>query len=69
MLGNVGAVYLSSSLYIYGQQRFVWTFARQRKCGVRSTVVLRAMLCCIVIVSTLVLSTDLCISWCSYVTI
>jgi hypothetical protein len=41
----------------------VLTFAGQRKCGAFGTVVLGAMLCVVVIVSTVVLTTNICTVW------
>ena len=50
-------------MYINSRQMCVLTFAGQRKCGAFGTVVLGAMLCVVVIVSTVVLTTNICTVW------
>ncbi len=53
----MGAIYWSIIMYINGRQMCALTFAGQRKCGVFGTVVPRAVLCFVVLVSTAVLTT------------
>ncbi len=45
-------------------QTCAWTFARQRKCGALGTVVLSAVLCGFVAVSTILLSTHIYMARC-----
>ena len=56
-LGKVDTNYWSSVMYIHGRQMRALTFAGQRKCGAFGTVVLSAVLCIVIVVSTVVLST------------
>jgi hypothetical protein len=50
-------------MYINGRQMCVLTFAGQRKWGALSTVVASAVLCVVIIVSTVVLTTTICTVW------
>jgi hypothetical protein len=47
-------------MYINGRQMCVLTFAGQRKCGGFGTVVPSTVLCVVIIVSTVVLTTNIC---------
>jgi hypothetical protein len=51
-------------MYINGRQMCVLTFARQRKCGAFGTVVPSAVLCIVVVVSTVILSMYICMARC-----
>jgi hypothetical protein len=53
----VGTIYWSIVMYINGKQMCVLTFAGQRKCDALGTVVPITVLCVVVVVSTVVLST------------
>ncbi len=55
----MGTVYWSCVMYINGRQMCVLTFSGLRKCGAFGTVVRRAMLCVVVVVSTAVLTTNI----------
>jgi hypothetical protein len=55
-LGKVGTINRSSIMCINSRQMCVLTFAGQRNCGVFGTVVPSAVLCIVVVVSTIVLS-------------
>ena len=59
----MGTIYWSIVMYINGRQMCVLTFARQRKCGALGTVVPSAVLCVVVVVSTVVLATEICTAW------
>jgi hypothetical protein len=59
----VGTIYWSMVMYINGRQMSVLTFAGQRKCDAFSTVEPSAVLCVVIIVSTVVLTTDICTVW------
>ncbi len=59
----MGTIYWSSIMYINGRQMCVLTFARWRKCGAFGTVVPSAVLCVVVIVSTIVLTINICSVW------
>jgi hypothetical protein len=56
-LGKVGTIHRPSLMYISGRQMCALTFAGQRNCGAFGTVVPSAVLCVVVVVSTVVLST------------
>ena len=61
---NEGTVKLSSIMYINSRLACVRTIAMQRNWGAWSTAVLIAMLCDgVIIVSIVVLSTDICMAW------
>ena len=47
-------------MYINGRQMCALTFAGLRKCGAFGTVVPSAVLCVVVVVSTVVLATEIC---------
>ena len=53
----MGTIYCSSVMYINGGQMCVLTIAGQRKCGEFGTFVPSAVLCIVVIVSTVELTT------------
>ncbi len=59
----MGNIYWSIVMYINGRQMCVLTFARQRKCGGFGTVVPSAVLCVVVVVSTVILATEICTAW------
>ena len=50
-------------MYINGRQMCALTFAVLRKCGAFGTVVPSAVLCVVVIVSTVVLTINVCTVW------
>ena len=50
-------------IYINGRQICALTFAGQRKCGAFGTVVPSAVLCVVVIVRTVVLTTNIYTVW------
>jgi hypothetical protein len=50
-------------MYINGRQMCALTFAAQRKCGAFGTVVPSTVLCVVVIVSTVVLTINVCTVW------
>ncbi len=60
----MGTIYWSIGMYIFGRQMCALTFAGQRKCGVFGTVVPSAVLCIVVVVSTVVLSTYIYMAQC-----
>jgi hypothetical protein len=59
----VGTIYWSIVMNITSRQMCVLTFAGQRKCGAFSTVVPSAVLCVVIVVSTVVLATEICTAW------
>ncbi len=59
----MGTIYWSIIMYIYARQMCVLTFAGQGKCGALGTVVPSAVLCVVVVVSTVVLATEICTAW------
>ncbi len=60
----MGNIYWSSAMYNNGRQTCALTFSGQRKCGAFGTVILNAVLCVVVVVSTIVLSTCIYMAWC-----
>ncbi len=50
-------------MYINGRQMCGLTVARQRKCGVSCTVIPSAVLCVVIVVSTVILATEICTAW------
>ena len=62
-MGKVGTIYWSIVMYINGRQMCALTFAGQRKCGAFGTVVPSAVLCVVVIVRTVVLTTNIYTVW------
>jgi hypothetical protein len=62
-LSKVGTIYRSSVTYINGRQMCALTFAGQRKCGAFGTVVPSAVLWVVVLVSTAVLTSNICTVW------
>ncbi len=59
----MGTIYWSIVMYINGRQMCALTFAGQRTCGAFGTAVPSAVLCVVVIVSTVVLTTNICTVW------
>jgi hypothetical protein len=59
----VGTINWSMVMYMNGRQMCALTFAGQRKCGVFGTVVPSAVVCVVAIVSSIVLTTNICIVW------
>jgi hypothetical protein len=59
----VGTIYWSIVMYINDGQMCGLTFAGQRKCGAFGTVVPSVVLCIVVVVSTVVLATEICTAW------
>jgi hypothetical protein len=59
----VGTIYWSIAMYINGRQMCALTFPGQRKCGAFGTVVPSAVLCIVIIASTVVLTTNICTVW------
>jgi hypothetical protein len=47
----------------YDRQMCALTFAGQRKCGAFGTIVPSAVLCIVVVVSAVVLATEICTAW------
>ncbi len=62
-LDKVGTIYWSIVMYINSRQMCALTFVGQRKCGAFGTVVPSAVLCVVVVVSTIVLATEICTAW------
>ena len=59
----MGTIYWSIIMYINGRQMCVLTFAGQRKCGAFGTAIPSAVLCVVIVVSTVVLATEICTAW------
>jgi hypothetical protein len=59
----VGTIYLSIVMYINGRQMSALTFAGQRKWGALGSVIPSAVLCVVIVVSTVVLATEICTAW------
>ena len=63
-LGKVGTIYWFSIFHIYGRQMCARLGRGRLVCGAFGIVVPSAMLCVvIVVVSTVLLTTDICIVW------
>ena len=60
----MGTIYRSSIMYIHRRQMCALTFAGRRKCGAFGSVAPSAVLCVVVVVSTVVLSTYIYIARC-----
>ncbi len=59
----MGTIYRSFVMYINGRQMCALTLAGQWKCGAFGTAVPSAVLCVVVIVNTVVLTTSICTEW------
>jgi hypothetical protein len=59
----MGTIYWSIVIYIKGRQMCALTFAGQRKCGAFGTVVPSTVLWVVIVVSTVVLATEICTAW------
>ena len=59
----MGTIYWSIVMYINGRQKCALSFALKRKCGAFGIVVPSAALCIVIIVSTVVLTTNISTVW------
>jgi hypothetical protein len=59
----VSTIYWSIVMCINGRQISALTFARQRKFGAFGTVIPSTVLYVVVVVSTVVLATEICTAW------